>query len=84
LIDTRTLEEFNAGHMTGAKLVPYDEISTAIGRHVENKDTPILLYCRSGRRAGIAESVLKKQGYSKVYNVGGIPDIIEFVKQHGS
>ncbi|TCS38744.1 rhodanese-like domain-containing protein [Reinekea marinisedimentorum] len=72
LIDTRTENEFNAGHIEGAELIPYDEIAMQIASIAEDKSTPILLYCRSGRRAGVAEQALQSLGYTNVRNLGGI------------
>lgn len=72
LIDTRTLKEFNSGHIEGAELIPYDEIAGKISSVAEDKSTPILLYCRSGRRAGVAEQALVKLGYTNVRNLGGL------------
>lgn len=72
LVDTRTLKEFNAGHIEGAELIPYDEIVNKISAVASDKSTPILLYCRSGRRAGVAEQVLGKLGYTNVRNLGGM------------
>lgn len=84
LIDTRTLEEYNAGHAPDALLIPYEQMVSRIDQHVDDKQTPILLYCRSGRRAGIAEKALKDQGYEKVYNVGGLEDIQKFLAEHAA
>lgn len=72
LIDTRTVEEYYEGNIEGSILIPYDTIAQRIERAVPDKSTPILLYCRSGRRAGIAEEVLKDMGYTQVKNLGGM------------
>ena len=72
LIDTRTLQEFNMGHIDGAELIPYNEITEKITTVAADKSTPILLYCRTGRRAGVAEQALEKLGYTHVRNLGGI------------
>ncbi len=74
LIDTRTVSEFNSGHIDGAELIPYDVIQNQIASIVESKDTPIYLYCRSGNRAGKAQKTLEKLGYTQVYNLGGLDD----------
>lgn len=79
LIDTRTQEEFNTGYVPGAVLIPYDEIADRISEVAPDKSTPILLYCRSGRRAGIAEKTLTEMGYEKVHNLGGLQDAAFFV-----
>lgn len=83
VIDTRTQEEFDQGHLPGAILIPYDEIDQRIGymyttcNDVEvaafgpEKDAPILVYCRSGRRSGIAQGTLADMGFTNVVNGGG-------------
>lgn len=81
LIDTRTQEEFNSGYVPGAVLIPYDEIAQRIIEVAPDKSTPVLLYCRSGRRAGIAEDALKKLGYEKVHNLGSLQDAAFFVSE---
>ena len=82
VIDTRTVEEFNSGHIPQATLIPYDQIQQRIASAVPNKETPVLLYCRSGRRAGIAEKELKKLGYLNVINVGGYEDMQSFMQKY--
>lgn len=72
LIDTRTAEEYAAGHLKGAELMPFDRIQLMIGAKVADKSTPIMLYCRSGRRSAIAMSTLNKMGYTKVRNLGNL------------
>jgi phage shock protein E len=69
-IDVRTVEEYNAGHLEGAINVPYDEIEHKIEAVSADKNTDIQLYCRSGRRSGIALETLRSMGYSKVTNAG--------------
>lgn len=71
VIDVRTVEEWNAGHIEGAALVPYESIGAKIAGLVPDKDAPIALYCRSGRRSGIALDALRKLGYTNVVNYGG-------------
>ena len=67
MIDVRTATEFSKGHLTSAINVPYEDIATIVDKY-PNKDLPILLYCKSGRRAEIAAAILEKQGYTAVYN----------------
>ena len=71
-IDVRTLGEYSQGHVQGAENIPYDEIAEKISTFVEDKDTSIQLYCRSGARASIALKTLKGLGYKNVENRGGI------------
>ena len=69
-IDVRTAEEYNAGHLEGAINIPYDEIEQKIEAVSADKTADIQLYCRSGRRSGIALETLRGLGYSKVTNAG--------------
>lgn len=69
-IDVRTAEEYNAGHLEGAINIPYDEIEQKIAAVSVDKTADIQLYCRSGRRSGIALESLRNLGYSKVTNAG--------------
>jgi phage shock protein E len=77
LIDVRTGPEWNEGHLEGAILIPYDKIEEGIAKSAPDKKTKIQLYCRSGRRSGIAMNVLKKLGYEDVSNYGSVKDASE-------
>ncbi len=68
VVDVRTPEEFASGHVPGAVNVPYDEIAGRLSE-VGPKDAPVIVYCRSGRRSGIAAEELKKAGYTKVFDL---------------
>jgi len=73
LLDVRTAEEFATGRIRGAKLLPYDEIDEASARKfIPAKDSPVIIYCRSGRRSAIAAEALRDLGYSRVYDMGGV------------
>lgn len=74
IIDVRTVEEWDAGHIEGANLIPLEQVAAGISDVAADKDTPVLLYCRSGRRAGVAQETLLKMGYTNVVNLGGIID----------
>ena len=81
LIDVRTAQEFDAGHVAGAKNIPYDQISAGIGQIKGiQKDAPILLYCRSGHRAGIAKQTLEGLGFQKIQNGGGMDTLMAKLK----
>ena len=73
-IDVRTPEEFAAGHIQGARLLPYPTIEKTIGLSVPDKETPLVLYCAVGGRSGIALKKLKKMGYRNAVNGGGYFD----------
>jgi rhodanese-related sulfurtransferase len=72
LVDVRTAEEFNAGHIPGARLIPDYEIKERAPRELPDKDAPVIVYCRSGMRSSGAARVLLKLGYTRVYDLGGI------------
>ena len=74
LLDVRSAEEFASGHLKGAVNIPHDRILELIGTAAADKSTPIILYCRSGRRADTALNALKSSGYKDVVNYGGLED----------
>lgn len=78
LLDVRTAEEFGEGHVEGAIQIPHDELGDRIGEVVEkqggDKHKPIVVYCRSGRRADTAKRVLLDNGFDQVTNLGGYTD----------
>ena len=73
-VDVRTAGEFGAGHVAGAVNIPYEEIVERIGEVTSDRDAPIYLYCRSGRRSGIALEALQEAGYRNAVNIGGLPE----------
>jgi len=71
LIDVRTPEEFAAGHIAIAQLIPLDTITQRMNEIPKDKE--VILMCRSGRRSGIAQETLARAGYSNTKNLmGGI------------
>lgn len=74
IIDARTEEEFNTGHIEGAIMISEYEIADRAEEEIPDKDTLILVYCRSGRRSKIAAEELVKLGYTNVKEFGGIID----------
>jgi phage shock protein E len=72
IIDVRTAEEWNAGHIDGAVLIPHEQVGQRIGSVITDKSAPIAVYCRTGRRSGIAMETLQKIGYTDVVNYGGL------------
>ncbi len=73
-IDVRSELEHRADHIEGDIRISHDEIVQEIGAIEPNKNTEVLLYCRSGGRAGKAADALRAAGYANVRNVGGIDD----------
>ena len=74
IIDARTQEEYDEGHIHGAILIPEYEIADRAEKELPDKDQLILVYCRSGRRSKIAAEELVKLGYTNVKEFGGIID----------
>ena len=74
LLDARSEEEFSEGHIPGAIVIPYEEVSERAEAEIPEKDGPVFVYCRSGRRSKIAAEELVSLGYSEVYEFGGIID----------
>lgn len=74
ILDTRTQEEYDEGHIPGAILIPYDEVTEKAESILTNKDQLILVYCRSGRRSKIAAAALVELGYTNIMEFGGIID----------
>lgn len=79
LIDVRSPEEFAEAHADGAVNIPVDEVSQKISDITQDHDADIYVYCRSGRRAGVAQQVLNGMGYRKVTNLGTLADAQAFV-----
>ena len=74
IIDARTQEEYDEGHIPGAILIPEYEIADRAEKELLDKKQLILVYCRSGRRSKIAAEELVKLGYTNVKEFGGIID----------
>ena len=74
IIDARTQAEFDEGHIGNAILIPEYEITDRAEAEIPEKDTLILVYCRSGRRSKIAADALAQLGYTNVKEFGGIID----------
>jgi phage shock protein E len=70
LIDVRTADEFATGAIPGALNIPYDELAGNLP--TTNRDEQIVVYCRSGRRSGIARKTLESLGFKNVLDFGGI------------
>ena len=76
VLDVRTHEEYVAGHVPGAVNIPHDQVAARIAE--VPKDRPVVLYCRSGRRAGMAAQELAERGYTRLGHLeGDMPAWIE-------
>lgn len=76
LIDVRTDREYVGGHLQDAILIPHPRIVDQFAKLEIRKDRQVVLYCRSGQRAGIAEAALRQAGYTNLFNGGGYQMLI--------
>lgn len=74
IVDVRTQEEYDAGYIEGAVLIPDFDIEATAESLLPDKDATILVYCRSGRRSALAAQKLVELGYQNIYDFGGIID----------
>lgn len=72
LLDVRTKEEYDSGHIKDSILIPVDNLKAEAERKLKDKNTPIFVYCRSGNRSTTAANVLAGLGYKNIYNLGGL------------
>ena len=74
ILDVRTQEEYDQGHIPGAIVISHEEIAEKAEKVLTDKDQLILVYCRSGRRSKIAAEALVELGYTNIKEFGGIID----------
>lgn len=74
IVDVRRQDEYNAGHIPGAILIPNEEISTSPPAALPDLNQIVLIYCRSGNRSKQAAQKLFDMGYTNIYEFGGIND----------
>lgn len=81
-LDVRSLEEYQAGHVEGATLIPHSNINADSAAVLGSKDRMVYVYCRSGGRAGIAKQTLQELGFTRVTNLGGLAEARAHYQQH--
>ena len=74
ILDARTIEEYNEGHIPNAICIPNETIDETVTTKLPNKDQLILIYCRSGNRSKQAALKLQQLGYTNLVEFGGIID----------
>ncbi len=72
VIDVRTQDEFDSGHIPGAISIPYEEIANKAPKMIGNREAKIFVNCSSGFRSRIASLTLIKMGYTNVFDIGSI------------
>ena len=75
ILDVREDNEYRAGHLLNARLIPLGKLRERIGELEKYRDHPIVVVCRSGNRSGSACALLGKEGFLQAYNLaGGVMD----------
>ena len=73
ILDVREQHEYDSGHIPGAVLLPVGAITKDTASSViDDLDTVVLVYCRSGNRSKTASQALADLGYTNIYEFGGI------------
>ena len=73
ILDVREQDEYDSGHIPGAVLLPVGTIDeTTAAEVIPEKDSTVLVYCRSGNRSKTASAALAELGYTNIYEFGGI------------
>lgn len=71
LLDVRSADEYNQGHVAGAINVSHSVVEDNLKKLSQYKDSTVVVYCRSGRRAGIAENILAENGFKNLRHLTG-------------
>jgi len=71
ILDVRSEGEYNHGHIAGAINVSHDEVEKSLSTLAQYKKSTVVVYCRSGRRAGIAENILAENGFKDLHHLTG-------------
>ena len=71
VLDVRTPKEFAEGHVPGAINISHDELEARLAELEADRDRDVVVYCRSGRRAGLALDMLEKAGFKRLYHLEG-------------
>jgi len=71
VLDVRTAQEFAAGHVPGAINISHDELEARLPELEADRDRDVVVYCRSGKRAGLALDMLEKAGFKRLYHLEG-------------
>lgn len=72
LLDVRTPEEYEEGHLPGARLIPDYELPEQAASKLPEKEAPLIVYCMSGGRSAAAARWLSQHGYTRIYDLGSI------------
>lgn len=71
ILDVRTPEEFAAGHVENALNIPHDRLADRLAEIQKYASSPVVVYCESGKRAGMAAETLAQAGFSDLRHLTG-------------
>jgi rhodanese-related sulfurtransferase len=71
ILDVRSQKEFTGGHVPGAVNIPHTELEDRIAELDNRQNDTIVLYCRSGQRAGTADEILRRNGFTQITELEG-------------
>lgn len=71
VVDVREPDEFARGHLPNARTIPLGQIDKRLGELEKYKDKPVIVICHTGNRSGSACGMLRKNGFTKVFNLAG-------------
>lgn len=74
-IDVRSSMEYDMGHVNGAVNIPLDQLAARANEIAGLGTLPVIFYCRSGNRSGMAVSFLQQQGVKNIYNGGSLENV---------
>ncbi|MGA9574686.1 MAG: rhodanese-like domain-containing protein [Lysobacterales bacterium] len=77
VVDVRSQEEFSDGHLDGAINIEWDQLDALASVIGNDKQRPVVFYCRSGNRAGKSIAKLEARGYTHIYNATGLEALLE-------
>ena len=77
LVDVRSVEEFEAGHLEGAIHIPWDQMEDLVAAIGDDKQRQVVFYCRTGNRAGKSIKQLETMGYTNIFNATGLEALKE-------
>lgn len=76
LVDVRSEEEFAQGHLDGAINIEWDQTDALVAVIGDDKQRPVVFYCRSGNRVGKSIAVLETRGYTNIFNATGLEALL--------
>ncbi len=74
LVDVRSRQEYDEGHLQGAINIPYMDIHAIAGQYLPDKSVPVIVYCATGKRSSQAKRSLEYLGYGTVHYLGGVEE----------